>query len=89
MTKIEMINMAIDLSYIQGKVQGYTGMVDCYDHLVNAIDTLVETIVDGENLFADHDGCEGCRYIRQEIDMSPCNMCKHSYKSHWTQKENE
>ena len=37
----------------------------------------------------DHDGCVGCKYIKQEIDMSPCNMCKHSYQSQWTRIENE
>ena len=45
MTKIQMINLAIDLSYIQGRIFDKEGaMTDCQDLLSNAIDALVEEV---------------------------------------------
>lgn len=45
MTKIQMINLAIDLSYIQGRIFDKEGAtIDCQDLLANAIDTLVEEV---------------------------------------------
>ena len=87
MTKIEMINMAIDLSYVYGRIVKFNSMEDCTGNLVNAIDNLVETIVGGEA--KSNDSCVGCRYIRNFIGEPPCDRCKNTYQSQWTRTENE
>lgn len=87
MTKIEMMNMAIDLSYVHGRIVKFDSMKDCVGNLVNAIDNLVETIVGEET--KSNDGCVGCKYIRNFIGEPPCDMCKHNYQSQWTRTENE
>ena len=82
MTKIEMINMAIDLGYVRGRITKLGGMEDCNGNLVNAIDNLVETIV-GEGT-SYHDGCEGCYYFDTDYKDQPCNECKMHYADKYT-----
>ena len=85
MTKLQMINLAIDLSYIQGRIFDKEGaMTDCQDLLDNAIDTLVEEI--------EHQpGCSDCVYFGSERDIeSPCNICSRRHKDkHETKAEGE
>lgn len=38
---------------------------------------------------ADHDGCDGCRYVQNTEYEYPCSDCRQKYKDMWTQKPND
>lgn len=88
MKQQDIVRAISNVSYAQGYIDAKTERDDIYEELQYAID-LLRKLLNGDTEKPDRGGCVGCRYIKQEIDMSPCNMCKHSYQSQWTQKENE
>ena len=92
MTKIEMINMAIDLAYIQGRIHSESTK-DCDELLTNTIDTLVENAFPelAEDCFGVRDGCEDCVYIEKLVNEYPCNKCvrNKTYKDKWLDDEDK